>query len=98
MKKSDNLSLWPAVKVGPKYQVVIPKQARQIANKIEPGREVVVNALDEWSLNIRIKPTPEEWVRITLGMDKESWQDTDSTEYIKNLRDEWEKKLSKIHS
>lgn len=86
------------VTVGQKYQVVIPKKARNIAKKIKPGRKVIVTPIDEWSVNLGVRPTAEEWVGATLGMDKESWKDVDSTEYISRMRDEWEERLSEIHS
>ena len=86
------------VTVGQKYQVVIPKEAREIAQRIKPGRKVVVVPLDEWSVNLKIKPSAEEWAEATLGMDKKSWKGVDSTKYLSKIRDEWEKRLSKINS
>lgn len=86
------------VTVGPKYQVVIPKKAREIAKRIKPGRKIIVTPIDEWSVKLGVRPTAEEWVEATLGMDKESWKDVDSTEYLNKLRDEWEDRLSEIHS
>lgn len=85
------------VTVGQKYQVVIPKEARVIAQRIKPGRKIVVTPLDEWSVNLKVKPTTEEWAEATLGMDKESWRGVDSTKYLDKLRNEWEKRLSEIN-
>lgn len=86
------------VTVGQKYQVVIPKEAREITQKIKPGRKVVVTPLDEWSVSLKVKPTAEEWTEAALGMDKKSWKGIDPTKYLSKIRNEWEKRLSKINS
>lgn len=76
------------VKVGPKNQVVIPKEARKIAKEIKPGTEVVVTPVDERSVHVRIKP--KDWAKETYGIHQKYWKGIDSTKWLKKLRKEWE--------
>lgn len=75
------------VTVGPKSQVVIPKNVRKIATKLRPGKKVSVRPLSSESVIIEVKPA--SWTRHTYGMHKDIWQGIDATEYIRNLRKEW---------
>ena len=79
------------VTIGPKSQVVIPKTVRDIASELKPRKKVVVRALNTYSVIVEI-PT-KDWVAETYGRHKKIWQNVDATEYIRKLRDEWEKSL-----
>lgn len=78
------------VTVGPKSQVVIPKNVRKVVRGIKPGKKVVVRPLSEQSVIVEVPST--NWVEETYGMLKEEWKGVDATEYIRKLRDEWEQK------
>ncbi len=75
------------VTVGPKSQVVIPKNVRKISSKIRPGRKVIVRAISDSSVIIEVKSA--NWAKETYGMHKDIWQGIDAVEYIRNLRKEW---------
>lgn len=78
------------VTVGPKSQVVIPKNVRKVVRGIKPGKKVVVRPLNEQSVIVEVPST--NWVEETYGMLKKEWKGVDATEYIRRLRDEWEQK------
>lgn len=75
------------VTVGPKSQVVIPKDVRKIASKIRPGKKVMVRPISDSSVIIEVRPT--SWTKETYGMHKDIWREVDAVEYIRNLRKEW---------
>lgn len=75
--------------IGPKSQVVIPKRVREIASELKPSRKVVVRALNSYSVIVEVPI--KDWVEETYGMHKKIWDGVDATEYIRKLRDEWEK-------
>ena len=76
------------VTVGPKSQVVIPKNVRQIANKIKTGAKVLVIPVDERTVIVSVKP--KDWVEEIYGMFKGVWKG-DATKLIRKFRDEdWE--------
>lgn len=74
--------------VGPKSQVVIPKDVRKVANKIRPGKKVIVKPISNSSVIIEVRPA--NWTKETYGMHKNIWQGIDASEYIRTLREEWE--------
>ncbi len=76
------------VTVGPKSQVVIPKDVRKIANKIKAGVKARVVAVDDRTVMVSVKP--KSWVDETYGMFKGMWKG-DATKLIRKLRnEEWE--------
>lgn len=40
---------------------------------------------------IMAEPEPKSWADYTLGLGKHTWKNINVEEYIKNLRDEWDK-------
>ena len=74
--------------VGPKSQVVIPKNVRKIATKLRPGKKVMVRPISDSSVIIEVRPA--NWTKETYGMHKDIWQGIDASEYIRTLREEWE--------
>lgn len=77
------------VTIGPKSQVVIPKEVREIASELKPSKKVVVRALNSRSVIVEIPI--KDWVGETYGMHKKIWDGVDATGYIRKLRDEWKK-------
>jgi AbrB family looped-hinge helix DNA binding protein len=73
------------VKVGPKYQVVIPQSIR---NKISiaPKKEVLV---EEVNGAIIILPEPKSFTEFMLGLGKDAWEGIDPKSYVKKERTSW---------
>ncbi len=82
------------VTVGPKYQVVIPKEIRKKIKSLKPGKKVGVYAVDEKS--IAIDPDPQSWVDRTYGMMKDAWKDIDPVAEVEKMKDEWEERLTEL--
>lgn len=78
------------VTVGTKYQIVIPKEVRNEIKGIKPGAKVVVNGVSDGT--ITIKAEEKSWVERTRGMMKEAWKGIDTTKYLEDLRNEWDRK------
>lgn len=79
------------VTVGPKYQIVIPKEVRKKIKTLKPGSKVTVHQVDEDT--ITIKTSPINWVERTYGMMSEAWKDIDPIKELEKMRNEWEEKL-----
>lgn len=79
------------VTVGTKYQIVIPKEVRKKVQGLKPGAKVGIYATDKSSITINAEP--KNWLERTRGMMKEAWKDIDTTKYLEDLRNEWERKL-----
>lgn len=77
------------VTIGPKSQVVIPKSIRKLSPALQPGKKVTVRSLSPKS--VIIESADEDWAASTYGMHKKIWQGVDATDYIRKLRDQWEK-------
>lgn len=75
------------VTVGPKSQVVIPKNVRKVAEMIRPGKKVTVRPMSKSSVIIEVCPV--SWTKETYGMHKDVWRGIDATDYINTLRNEW---------
>ena len=73
------------LKVGSRYQVVIPKEIRKKLN-IDPHSEVLVSQEGD---KIVIWPKPKNFTQYMLGLGKEVWEGVDALEYVRNLRSEW---------
>jgi AbrB family looped-hinge helix DNA binding protein len=74
------------VRVGPKYQVVIPQAVRKKVS-ISPKKEVVV---EEINGAIVILPQPKSFTEFMFGLGKEAWKGIDPKAYVKKERDHWE--------
>lgn len=80
------------VTVGPKYQIVIPKEVRKKIKGIKPGSQVFVRSVDDST--ITVKTAPQDWVKESYGFMKDAWKDINPIAEIERMRDEWEEKLS----
>ena len=78
------------VTVGAKYQIVIPKEVRKNIKGIRPGAKVSVHSVDKDTVTIKTNPT--SWVERTRGIAKDAWRDIDTTKYLEDLRNEWDRK------
>jgi len=73
------------VKVSSKYQIVIPREAREKLN-LKAGDRLIIKANNE---KIIIYPQPKNYAKYFLGLGKEIWQGIDATEYVKKERETW---------
>lgn len=78
------------VTVGTKHQIVIPKEVRKKMSGLRPGSKVVVRQLDEETITVKTKP--ESWADRTRGIAAEAWKGIDTTKYLEDLRNEWDRK------
>ena len=75
------------VKVGKRYQIVIPKKVRE---------QLGVNIADELIVGVRdariiMQPRPRRYSEYMQGLGKEAWKGIEATEYVKKEREAWEK-------
>ena len=77
------------VTVGSKYQIVIPKKVRGKLG-VKPGDKVVVGMIAK--NKAAISPRKKSWAQESLGIAKEAWKNIDTTKYLEDLRNEWERK------
>lgn len=76
------------VRVSKKYQVVIPRQARD-ALSIDQGNELVVSVRDG---QVIMKPKPRSYTEHMRGLYKNLWKDVEATEYVEKERKAWEQR------
>lgn len=79
------------VTVGSRYQIVIPKEVRKKIKGIKPGAKVEVYAMD--IKTIKIEPEEKNWLERNRGIAAESWKGIDTTKYLEDLRNEWDRKI-----
>lgn len=73
------------VRVGPKYQVVIPSEIRQRI-KIKPQDEVLVDIIGDVVIII---PKPASFTDFIIGLGKEVWEGIDTKDYLRKERESW---------
>ena len=73
------------VRVGPKYQVVIPQTVRRKV-PISPKKEVIV---EEVNGAIVILPQPKSFTEFMFGLGKDAWEGIDPKAYVKKERGQW---------
>lgn len=78
------------VTVGTKYQIVIPKEIRKKIKGLKPGAKVMI--AQDGKDAIKIKAEQKNWLERTRGMMTEAWRGIDTTKYLEDLRNEWDKK------
>ena len=75
------------VKVGKRYQVVIPKEARE---------QLGINVEDKLIVGVRnaqiiMHPKPRRYSEYMQGLGKEVWREIEATEYVRKEREAWGK-------
>lgn len=89
MSKDNKIkNLREKAKISTKYQIVIPKNIRDAVDNVKPGNEVYVSVKDSDSIEIEVKKT--SWVDKYSGKLPQNYYDKDPTEYISDLREEWD--------
>lgn len=80
------------VKVSSKYQIVIPKEAREYAN-LKAGDKLVVEGIHG---KLILWKVPKDYTEYMAGLHKEIWKEVDIDKYIGELRKGWGKRRYKI--
>ncbi len=75
-----------AVKISRKYQIVIPKKAREIL-QIEAGDHLLYRVEDGV---IRLRPKPKSYAGLLRGLHREIWKDVDAKTYVRKERASWD--------
>ena len=75
-----------SVKVSSRYQVVVPRVARESLN-IRSGDRLLVDIQDGLLILI---PQPQDYVAHMAGLHREVWADLDTTAYLQEEREAWE--------
>lgn len=74
-------------KVSSKYQIVIPKKAREVLG-IDEGDKVVFDYRDGM---VVLLPKPKDFVEFSRGLGAEVWKDADAAQYVEGERESWQK-------
>lgn len=74
------------VKVNRRYQIALPRQARQKLN-IQAGDHLLVDIQDGLLI---LLPQPQDMVAHLAGLHREIWEDLDTTAYLQQERDSWD--------
>jgi AbrB family looped-hinge helix DNA binding protein len=74
-------------KVSSKYQIVIPKKAREVLG-IDEGDKVVFDYRDGM---VVLLPKPKDFVEFSRGLGAEVWRDADAALYVEGERGSWQK-------
>lgn len=81
------------VTIGPKYQIVIPKEVRKQLKGIKPGNKVDVRVDKNI---ISVKPVTINWTDLNYGKYKKYLKGADLE--VKEMSDEWEERLKKFEN
>jgi AbrB family looped-hinge helix DNA binding protein len=74
-----------SVKVSSRYQVSVPRTAREQLN-IESGDRLLVDVQDGVLILI---PQPQDYAKHMAGLHKEIWEDVDTDTYLEEERQAW---------
>lgn len=78
------------VTVGSRYQIVIPKEVRKKLKGLRPGVKVGLRVSNENTATLNTEP--KSWLVRTRGMMRKAWKGIDTTKYLEELRNEWDRK------
>ena len=74
-----------AVKVSSRYQIAVPKLARQILG-IERGDRLLVEVKRGMLILV---PEPKDYVAHLAGLHRQVWEDLETDEYLRGEREAW---------
>jgi AbrB family looped-hinge helix DNA binding protein len=74
-----------SVKVSSRYQISVPRVARERLN-IQSGDRLIVDVQDGLLILI---PQPQDYVAHLAGLYREVWADLDTTTYLNEEREAW---------
>jgi AbrB family looped-hinge helix DNA binding protein len=81
----DVMSQSISVKVSSRYQIAVPRVARERL-KIEKGDRLLVDVQDGLLI---LLPQPKDFAANLAGLHKEIWADLDTDAYLREERDTW---------
>jgi AbrB family looped-hinge helix DNA binding protein len=73
------------VKVSSRYQIAVPRMARERLN-IKSGDRLLVDVQDGLLI---LLPQPQDYVAHLAGLHREVWAGLDTTAYLQEERDAW---------
>ena len=79
-----------SVKVSSRYQIVVPRIARERLN-IQSGDRLLVDVQDGVLILI---PKPQDYVARMAGLHQEVWADVDTASYLEEEREAWQDSAS----
>ena len=74
-----------SVKVSSRYQISVPRMARDRLN-IQSGDRLLVDVQDGLLI---LLPQPQDYTAHLAGLYREVWADLDTTAYLQEERDAW---------
>jgi AbrB family looped-hinge helix DNA binding protein len=74
-----------SVKVSSRYQIAVPRIARERLN-IQSGDRLLVDVQDGLLI---LLPQPQDYAAHMAGLHQEVWADLDTTAYLEEERDAW---------
>ena len=74
-----------SVKVSSRYQIAVPRVARELL-KIEKGDRLLVDVQDGVLVNV---PCPEDYADRLAGLHREVWAGVDTDDYLRQEREAW---------
>ena len=74
-----------SVKVSSRYQISVPRIARERLN-IQSGDRLLVDVQDGLLI---LLPQPQDYASHLSGLHREVWADLDTTAYLQEERDAW---------
>lgn len=80
------MSISTTVKVSKRYQIVVPKAARNRLN-IQSGDRLLVDIQDGM---IILLPQPKNYTQQLAGMHREIWEGIDTETYLNEERNAWD--------
>ncbi|OGC51635.1 hypothetical protein A2982_02025 [candidate division WWE3 bacterium RIFCSPLOWO2_01_FULL_39_13] len=78
--------MYATTKVSTKYQVVIPKEIRNVTKGVIPGATVKIMSISPSDIQISLSPKGSTWADKARGAAKGVYE----KEYLENLRNEWQ--------
>jgi AbrB family looped-hinge helix DNA binding protein len=74
-----------SVKVSSRYQIAVPRVAREQLN-IQRGDRLLVDVQDGMLI---LLPQPRDYTAHLAGLHREVWTDLDTSSYLREERDAW---------
>jgi len=74
-----------SVKVSSRYQIAVPRIARELLN-IQSGDRLLVDVQDGLLI---LLPQPQDYTAHLAGLHREVWGGLDTTAYLQEERDAW---------
>lgn len=73
---------------GSKYQLVIPKEAREKVG-LGKGDTLIVDVVDDV---ITMRRRPESFTEYGRGLHRDVWEGVDTEKYLEEIRRDWERR------